>query len=108
MEPSSTDSNMRRWKTAKYWDHFLQTAEKYSIFVAPGVNYNMLGLKRFVFDMAGNAIKTYIDIEGREAFDTLLQSVKPSNNPKYDYLRYQAKKEKEEKLIKQINNIIDE
>lgn len=93
VEPSETDSNKRRWPTATHWANFLQTAEKRSIFISPGVDYNMLGLKRFVFDQAGNAIRTYIDIQGIDNFFDYLSQVKESKNPKYEYLRKQAKVE---------------
>lgn len=91
VQPSDTDSNKRRWKTADHWQRFLQTAEKRSIFIAPGVDYNMLGLHHYVFETAGNAIKTYIDIAGMDNFMDYLSQVKKSKNPKYDYLRQQAK-----------------
>ena len=81
VEPSETDSNKRRWKTAVHWDRFLQTAEKRSIFVAPGVDYNMLGLHRYVIDTAGNAIKTYIEICGEDKFKDFLTSLQTSNIP---------------------------
>ena len=89
--PSDTDSNKWRWETAKHWERFLQTAEKRSIFIAPGVDYNMLGLQHYVFDTAGNAIKTFIDIQGMDSFMDYLSQVKKSKNPKYDYLRQKAK-----------------
>lgn len=92
VKPTGTDSNKSRWDTADHWERFLMTAEKKSIFVAPGVDYNMLGLQHYVFDTAGNAIKTFIDINGFDAFTVLLSQVQKSKNPKYDYLREQAKK----------------
>lgn len=95
VQPSDTDSNKRRWETAEHWQRFLQTAEKRSIFIAPGVDYNMMGLFHYVFDTAGNAIKTFIDIEGMEKFTEYLSEVKKSKNPKYEYLRSQAKAGKE-------------
>lgn len=90
VETNSSDSNKRRWKTADHWSRFLKTAEKQSIFIAPGVDYNMLGLRHYVFDTAGNAIKTYIDIEGMDKFLEYLGQVQKSKNPKYDYLRQNA------------------
>ena len=91
--PVDTDSNKRRWPTAEHWEKFLQTAERRSIFIAPGVDYNMLGLHRYVFNQAGNAIKTYIDIQGVDRFLEQLSQLKKSKNPKYDYLRQKAKAE---------------
>ena len=90
LEPSESDSNKRRWKTAPYWDDFLQTGVKRSIFVAPGVDYNLMGLHHFVIDSAGNAIKTYIDILGKDKFFEYLSQVRKSKNPKYKYLRENA------------------
>ncbi len=87
LKPSETDSNKRRWETAEHWERFLQSAEKQSIFIAPGVDYNLLGLRHYVFDQAGNAIKTYIQIEGMDNFIEALNQVKKSKNPKYDYLK---------------------
>lgn len=90
LEPSETDSNKRRWQTSEHWSRFLQTAEKRSIFIAPGVDYNLMGLHHYVIDTAGNAIKTYIDIAGLDNFLKGIQSVKKSKNPKYDILRMQS------------------
>lgn len=66
------------------------TGEKRSIFVAPGVDYNLMGLQHYVLDTAGNAINTYIEIAGLDKFLSGLKSVKKSKNPKYKYLRMQA------------------
>lgn len=90
LKPSDTDSNKARWETADHWDRFIQSAEKRSIFIAPGVDYNMLGLQHYVIDTAGNAIKTFIDIQGMDSFTMLLKQVKKSKNPKYEYLRQKA------------------
>lgn len=96
VEPSDTDSNKRRWPVADHWQQFIQTAVKRSIFVAPGVDYNMLGLHKYVFNQAGNAIKTYIDIQGVDSFFEQLEHLKKSKNPKYEYLRAQARGAKHE------------
>lgn len=93
VEPSDTDSNKRRWETASHWQNFIQTAERRSIFVAPGVDYNILGLYKYVFGQAGNAIKTYIDIQGFDLFMDQLNKLKKSKNPKYEYLKNKARQE---------------
>ena len=95
VQPSESDSNKRRWETAEHWARFLQTGERRSIFVVPGVDYNMLGLHHYVIDTAGNAINTYIELCGQDSFLEYLKTVKKSKNPKYEYLRAQAKAGKE-------------
>lgn len=91
------DSQKYRWETAPHWLEFLQTGARRSIFVAPGVEYNMERLYSYVFSQAGNAIRTYIDIAGIDEFQRELEKVKKSRNVKYDLLRAQAAKERMKK-----------
>lgn len=83
----TTDINKSRWPFADHWYRFLESVEKRSIFIAPGVEYNMMNLQNFVFNQAGNAIRTYIDLMGTEKFMQELQRVKRSGNPRYELLR---------------------
>lgn len=83
----SNDSHKHRWPTAEHWTSFLENVEKQSVFIAPGVEYNIMRLSKYVFGQAGNAIKAYMDLCGAEAFFEELEQVKPSKNKKYDLLR---------------------
>jgi phage replication initiation protein len=83
--PSKTDTNKRRWKTAKYWQKFIDGAEKVTLWKKPGVEYNLSNLERFAINQAGGAIKTLIRINGLVPY---LQSIfaKEYQNPKYERL----------------------
>lgn len=91
LEPSE-DSNKSRWSTAEHWSRFLETVEKRSIFVSPGIEYNFDNLHHYIFSQAGNAIKLYIDLFGKSAFMRELDNIKRSKNRKYDVLRQLYKK----------------
>jgi phage replication initiation protein len=84
-EPSKTDTNKRRWKTAKYWQKFIDGAEKVTLWKKPGVEYNLSNLESFAINQAGGAIRTLIKINGLVPY---LQSIftKEYNNPKYQRL----------------------
>ena len=56
----SSDTNKRRWLIRDYWARFLGTVEPISIFDAPGVEYNMARLQKYVVGMAGGAVLTYL------------------------------------------------
>lgn len=90
VEPGK-DLQKYRWKTAEHWARFLESLEKQSVFVAPGVDYNFMKLSGYIFGQAGNAIRTYIDMCGAENFLHEVANVKPSKNKKYDMLRQMYK-----------------
>lgn len=95
LSPDKKDTNKSRWKTARYWDKLVKDAERISIYVKPGVNYNMLQCENYVFNMAGNAINAVIDVYGEERFYEKLKERKIKPNPKYQTLVDSVKRESE-------------
>lgn len=87
----SNDSNVSRWRTASYWEHLIQDAERIRIAAAPGVEYNIFHLERFLRDTAGGGLKTWIDIFGLDSLPELLKGRKGKLNPKYQQLIAQHK-----------------
>lgn len=87
-EPSN-DTNKSRWATSVWWDNFLQTTDKISLFVKPGVEYNTLKLKEYVVGQAGNAIATYVDLFGYDGLERDLKARTTKPNSKYDLLKQQ-------------------
>lgn len=86
---SSDDSNKSRWATASHWEKFAtsRTDRTISLFVKPGLDYNVLNLRHFVVDMAGGANYTYIKMVGIEKFLEECTKQHINNlNPKYKRL----------------------
>lgn len=86
VDPLPGDSNRWRWPMKYYWQNFLDDAHKISIYRAPGIDYNLDRLQKYVINQAGNAIAAYVDIKGEEQFmkDLAARDTKP--NLKYDQL----------------------
>ena len=82
----SDDSNKSRWATADYWQHLIQNAERIHIAAAPGVEYNIFHLERFLRDTAGGAIRTWIDIFGVDALVEVSNQHRGKLNPKHKRL----------------------
>lgn len=91
VEPSDTDTNKRRWKTAEWWDNFIESYDSVSIFARPGVEYNIMNLDHYVFGQCAGAVKTMIDIVGIEKFFRDLRTAVNGRdlNPKYKDLKNQ-------------------
>lgn len=88
VEPSD-DSNKSRWTTASHWVKFAtsRTDRTISLFVKPGLDYNVLKLRHFVVDMAGGACYTYIKMFGVETFiEECTKQHSYKLNPKYKRL----------------------
>lgn len=60
----SADSNRSRWPVADYWEKLLDGAAAVRLWTAPGVEYNIFRLERFLVDQCGAAISCYRDIYG--------------------------------------------
>ena len=75
-----------RWPMKDYWQNFLDDAHKISIYRAPGIDYNLDRLQKYVINQAGNAIAAYVEIKGEDQFmkDLAARDTKP--NLKYDQL----------------------
>lgn len=88
VEPSN-DSNKSRWATASHWEKFAtsRTDRTISLFVKPGLDYNVLKLRHYVVDMAGGACYTYMKMFGVENFfkECVKQHIN-TLNPKYKRL----------------------
>lgn len=83
-EPCPTDYNKWRWSLKSYWADLVGDASPIQIASSPGVEYNLSNLENFVFNQAGNAIKTYIDAFGIDKFIDQVKLYKPYiTNPKY-------------------------
>lgn len=84
VEANDSDMNRWRWPVKDYWAILCNDANPIRIASTPGVEYNFSNLEEFVFNQAGNAIKTYIDAFGIEQFISKVKEYKPYiTNPKY-------------------------
>lgn len=87
--PDKNQSNISRLKTKKYWEKFLGQVEPISIYFKPGFEYNIENLEHYVFNQAGGAIYTAIEIMGEDEFLKVLECRKPESlNPKYERLLF--------------------
>lgn len=90
-DPNS-DSNRSRWPLADYWENLLAGAEAIRLWTAPGVEYNIFRLERFLVDQCGAAIRCYNDLYG---FPELMEKIKLKGvrtSIKYQMLLQQAGK----------------
>ena len=95
VDDPGTDSNRWRWPMKSYWAELIDCVERISLFVKPGVEYNIRKLDHFVFDMAVNPIGAAIDIYGAPFFMEQIQK-RRSSNSKYRKLVEQYGKNKPE------------
>lgn len=86
--PDPNDSNKRRWKSAEWWDKFLETHDRLSIYQKPGTDYDVLCLDGYVYTQCAAAVKTMIDLVGLDVFLRRLNDSVNSRpfNPKYKAL----------------------
>ena len=84
--PDENDSNKWRWPMTDYWADFLGDCVRIQLYSTPGMEYNIDHLDHFVFQMAGNAIETALQIYGVEYFLEKLKEQKRLPNPKYKML----------------------
>lgn len=93
VDDPGADSNRWRWPMKAYWEELIDQVGRISIFVKPGVEYNIRQLDHYVFDQAANAIGASIDIYGAPFFMEQIQK-RRSDNPKYRRLVEQYGKDK--------------
>lgn len=93
VDDPGTDSNRWRWPMKSYWADLIDQVGRITLFVKPGVEYNIRQLDHYVFDQAVNAIGASIDIYGAPFFMEQIQR-KRSENPKYRKLVEQYGKDK--------------
>lgn len=83
----TNDSNKRRWPKTEYWKIFVDEAEKISLYVAPGIEYNLEKLERFAVTQAGAAAAAYSEIVGKDKYlEKCRHKLAESMNPKYQEL----------------------
>lgn len=71
VEPSETDTNLSRAKTAQYWVDFLGEVDRVSLFVAD-TDYTETSLERYVKTQCSSGIVTYIALFGFKNFIDLI------------------------------------
>ncbi|MCM1165869.1 MAG: replication initiation factor domain-containing protein [Lachnospiraceae bacterium] len=104
--PNPSDSRRRRWETTRWWEEFLQSALKISVFSKKGVDYNMSRLENYVFGQAGKSIKTFIECKGTVEFYRVLNEFmkdKALNDNQLNLISEYAT-EKEERLLRYYQN----
>ena len=77
------DSNKQRWKLAKWYEDFLDNADKIKIWTKCDIDYNFQRLQNFVQVNCGNAIDAYIKIKGLDGLDKAIKARPTLPNPKY-------------------------
>lgn len=95
VDDPGTDSNRWRWPMKPYWADLIDRVGRISLFVKPGVEYNIRQLDHYVFDQAVNAIGASIDIYGAPFFMEQIRS-RRRDNPKYRRLIDQYGQKKSE------------
>ncbi len=80
---NDNDDGERRFCCYNYWEKLLNGAQALSIYVTPGVDYNLARCQRFVTEQSGNAIDTLFKIYGIEHTIKLIQERTVKQNPKY-------------------------
>lgn len=86
VDSDSFDSNKWRWPMKGYWADLIAEAERIQLYVKPGVEYNVEMLDRFVFQQAGNAVATALEIYGVSGFCSQVRKRTTKQNPKYEKL----------------------
>lgn len=86
VDPDGFDTNRWRWNLKPYWQDLVGTASKISLYSKPGEEYNILNLQSYVYDQAGGAAWTLMQIEGQAEFLDKLSKRPPNLNPKYKRL----------------------
>lgn len=82
----SEDSNRSRWPIADYWQQLIDGVSIVRLWTAPGVDYNIFRLQRFLVDQCGAAILTWHDLYGVEDLLSQIRFKAPKIAPKYQKL----------------------
>lgn len=98
VEPSATDSNKWRWKNAEWWNEFLCTLEKISIFTKKDADYNLGRVENYIEHYAGNCIDVLIQCVGLSAFLDLIRERKSEFNSKQEQLVTEYKQLQQKRL----------
>lgn len=89
IEEDPNDSNKGRWPVTDYWTELIKDAAAIHIAAAPGTEYNIFRLERFLRDTAGGGLDTWIKIFGLDALPDLLKQRKSRLQPKHQMLLQQ-------------------
>lgn len=90
IEPSDNVTNKSMCKTADFWELFLQSSEKCSIFAKPADKFSVDKLQNYVCSQLSGALDTYMNIVGIRQF---LQDIYESRKGKKLNLKYQQLKQ---------------
>lgn len=79
------DTNKSRWPMSDYWRRFVGDVIPQSIYVAPGIEYNVARCENYVYKYAGNAIDALLQVYDGDVskFLNRLASRGTKPNPKY-------------------------
>ena len=83
VEDEGTDSNKWRWPMKSYWARLLEGVAPIQLYEKPGAEYNLSNLEAYVYQQAGGAVATLLQIVGDEQFRKGLQTRGTALNPKY-------------------------
>jgi len=83
VDDPGTDSNRWRWPMKPYWEELIQQVGRITLYVKPGVEYNIQQLDNFVFGQAANAISAALQIYGVTFCVQKIRERKVMENPKY-------------------------
>lgn len=81
--PDDGDDNKWRWPLTDYWADVLGEACRISVYVKPGVSYNLLNCEEFVYGQCGNAISALLQVYDIDTFLDKLHHRTSRPNPKY-------------------------
>lgn len=93
VDPSSSDSNRRRWKTSQWWNDFLLHCSQISLCSKVGIEYNYTNLENYLKKQCLNSLDAYIEINGIDSLVKLLNSRHSELPPKYQTLIREMKEQ---------------
>jgi len=107
VDDPGTDSNRWRWPMKPYWEELIQQVGRITLYVKPGVEYNIRQLNNFVFEQASNAIAAAFKIYGVPFCVQKIQDRKVMENPKYKRLveEYEQKQSEVRKIVRQSREV---
>ena len=103
VDEDPADSNRWRWPMKQYWEQLINGVAKISLFITPGVEYNLCNLTNFL-NQAAPAMKCGIDLFGTEYMLNWILGVDISDKPKYRKLKqdFAGTRREQQDLIRQL------
>ncbi|MCD8087674.1 MAG: replication initiation factor domain-containing protein [Oscillospiraceae bacterium] len=86
VKPQADDANRSRWPTEVYWENFISSTERITLFTKKDDTYSLEKLEHQVVFQNGNAIAAYTEIFGWEELRNNIKNRTVRRNPKYDDL----------------------